>query len=213
MKSLQPFFKVDELAARWGVTRDAVLSYGANGQLQCGVFVTGFLAVEIHDGDELVSTGFWSGFIPVTPQSVAELWLNGKSASMQVLNTDCGKLVFVANYLPSSELDDGPVLVVDSLAVEAFEKSGAITECGVSTPADWRDGIRNVAWAAAVAISNRNDKLTANRLEKEMLATGAVELRNDAFHLKNPAFGLIDRQTWAKPKTIAGWVTDLKKIL
>ncbi|MBK7416147.1 MAG: hypothetical protein IPJ38_14600 [Dechloromonas sp.] len=45
--NLQPYFKIDEIATRWALSRDAVMSYGIDGQLKFGLFATGNLHVEV----------------------------------------------------------------------------------------------------------------------------------------------------------------------
>ena len=78
-------------------------------------------------------------------------------------------------------------------------------------PLEWSLGIRLVAWNAAVAIKKKGDKLTAQSLEQQMLDSGKVDLQNNQYRLKSTDASLSDRQMKAAPKTIAGWVTELKR--
>lgn len=224
MQLLPPYFKIDELANRWGVSSGAVMSYGIDGQLRFGLFVTGLLRVEVGEYVQqpsfpfvVESSGCWSGFIPIKTEMVAALYLNGETDRWQIPDTDCGKSVRVISYIPNDECNTAPTLMIAGDEVERFEREtmGGCATTG-SSPCqseDWEQGIRNAAWMAAVAIAKRNDKLTPNGLEKQMIDNGDVELIEGAYHLKNPACGLTDRQTSAKPKTIAGWVTELKKLV
>jgi len=87
---------------------------------------------------------------------------------------------------------------------------GAVDSETIEPPEKWARGIRRVAWDAAKAIVASSDKLTADGLEKAMLNSAKVELKNGEYQLKSTDASLTEREMRAKPKTIAGWVTDLK---
>ena len=88
---------------------------------------------------------------------------------------------------------------------------GASKSRDAKTPEKWRHGIRSVAFDAAKIIVANSGKLTADGLEKAMLTSGKVELKNGEYQLKSTDGSLNEREMKAKPKTIAGWVTELKK--
>lgn len=81
------------------------------------------------------------------------------------------------------------------------------------TPKEWARGIRRVAFDAAKAIVAGGGELTARGLEMAMLNSKNVELKKSEYQLQSTNASLGDREMKAKPKTIAGWVTDLKKLL
>ena len=88
-----------------------------------------------------------------------------------------------------------------------------VSDSGDAAPPDkWARGIRRVAFDAAKAIVANGAKLTAEGLGKAMLDSGDVELKSDEYQLKSTDANLTDREMKAKSKTIAGWVTDLKKL-
>lgn len=127
--NFQPYFKIDDVANRWGLSRDAVMSYGIAGQLKFGLFATGLLHVEVGSYgtppkyDFIVeSSGFWSGFIPIKPEMVAALYLNGGTDHWQIPDTSCGKSVCVLEYIPHDECDESPTLLVAGEEVERFER-------------------------------------------------------------------------------------------
>ncbi len=133
MTKSQPYFTVDELAERWEMTRDGVLSLGAEGLLTFGVFLSGILPVEVGSfecapGSKLPEFQVESslpcrGFIPVTPGTVAAIWLNGAISRIDIPNTDCGKVVIarLQDYIPFDENDEGGRLLVDLAEVERYE--------------------------------------------------------------------------------------------
>lgn len=229
MKISPPYFKADDLAKRWGISKDEVLSFGAAGELQFGVFMNGVLPIEICERSGppayesvVIDKGVWSGFVPVRPEMVAEIWIQGKTTCLQIPDTNCGRQVIPGDYIPSSECDEGPMLIVDRQEVERFEQSAEPSTRGSAEPIEttappigWARGIRVVAWDAAQKIVGRGDKLSAAALEKKMLDSGKVEFHSgsDEFRLKESSDELDDREYKAKPKTIAGWVTALKKLL
>jgi hypothetical protein len=88
---------------------------------------------------------------------------------------------------------------------------GASNSMDAKTPEKWSHGIRSVAFDAAKIIVANSGKLTADGLEKAMLTSGKVELKNGEYQLKSTDGSLNEREMKAKPKTIAGWVTELKK--
>lgn len=93
------------------------------------------------------------------------------------------------------------------------ERHGAVCDTSAAPPKEWARGIRHVAFGSSSAIVGRADKLTAAGLEKAMLDSGKVELKNDEYQLKSTDASLSEREMKAKPATIAGWVTALKKLL
>lgn len=214
------------------------MSYGITGQLKFGLYATGMLYVEIGsyglrpDSDFIVeSSGLWSGFIPIKPEMVAALYFNGATDYWQIPNTDCGKSVHVLEYIPIDGCDESPTLLITGDEVERFEfevmgfcdKPSALVDVdkvarkgdseASEPPKEWARGIRRVAFCAARGIVHRGDKLTAGGLEQAMLDSRMVELKGDEYQLKSTDAGLGEREMKAKPKTIAGWVTTLKKLL
>lgn len=137
MTKSQPYFTVDELAERWEMTRDGVASLGAEGLLKFGVFLSGLLPVEVGSFEcapgsklpefQVESSGLWQGFIPVTPSTVAAIWLNGATSRIHIPNTDCGKVVISRpqDYIPFDENDKGGRLLVDLAEVERYESKKA----------------------------------------------------------------------------------------
>ncbi len=90
---------------------------------------------------------------------------------------------------------------------------GASDSAGAVPPKQWARGIRRVAFDAAKVIVANDAYLTADGLEKAMLNSGRVGLNGGEYQLDSTDANLTDREIKAKPKTIAGWVTDLKTLL
>jgi hypothetical protein len=117
---------------------------------------------------------------------------------------------------PAVDLEAG--LYPNRTGLEAEQQAGpVIADQGAPAsdtnepPQEWQRGIRRVAWDAAAVIVERGDRLTPDGLEKQMLDSGKVELKEDEYHLKSSGSGLTEREMKAKPATIAGWVTAIKK--
>jgi hypothetical protein len=92
-------------------------------------------------------------------------------------------------------------------------QSGAAGSNTNDPPAGWARGIRRVAWDAAAVIVKKGVKLTGQGLEIAMHNSNKVELKNDEYQLKSTEGDLNEREMKVKPKTIIGWVTELKKLL
>lgn len=92
-------------------------------------------------------------------------------------------------------------------------QSGAAGSNTNDPPAEWARGIRRIAWDAAAVIVKKGDRLTTDGLGKQMLKSDKVELRTDEYCLNSTDYNLAEREMKAKPATIAGWVTALKKTL
>lgn len=213
--SLSPYFTIDDLADRWGLSRNAVCSYGADGQLSCGVFVTGHLHVEVgthgHAPEyefKVESNGLWRGYVPVTAETVAAIWLNSETAHLFIPDTDCKKHVHVLEYLPIDECDKGPRLVVAGDEVERFERevlrvcdkpvaglsSGANGVWQPELPDEWQRGLKLMAWHEAV-------KLVASERALPGLALWLALCARDDIKAKGRDSNKIE------PKTIQnGWV-------
>lgn len=165
MTKSQPYFTVDELAERWEMTRDGVASLGAEGLLKFGVFLSGLLPVEVGSFEcapgsklpefQVESSGLWQGFIPVTPSTVAAIWLNGATSRIHIPNTDCGKVVISRpqDYIPFDENDKGGRLLVDLAEVERYEskKAAASGTPDNNQPSQVRRGAREPATTKRMA--------------------------------------------------------------
>lgn len=125
----QPFFTVQDIASRWGVSESHVFSLGAAGCLKFGVFIPGAIHVEIgsyspeNNDFEVESSGLWSGFIPVSAEMVASIWQSGAASRLSIPNTDCGKAVCVISDVPFDECDQTRKLLVAGDDLEKFEAS------------------------------------------------------------------------------------------
>ena len=126
---MQPYFTINELSSRWGLSVDAIGGLGADGYIRFGVYITGLLLVEIGtygpgpDYKFIVEDAAqWSGFVPVTPRTVARAWTNRKTERLEIPDTNCGKVVRVVSLITSEENDEGPLLLVAADDVEKFER-------------------------------------------------------------------------------------------
>lgn len=127
---MPPFFTVDELVRRWGVSADVIGAYGAAGRLQFGVFVTGLLHVEIGDYGpapdyefRIEASGSWSGFVPISSKTVAAAWQSGSVERIDIPNTDCGKVVRVVSLIPYDMQETEMMLLVDAEELARFERA------------------------------------------------------------------------------------------
>lgn len=126
-----------------------------------------------------------------------------------------GALVALADLRAYAEsIGQRPVFLFPKVPTDSPPTGlGASESVAAEPPNEWQRGIRHVAFNVATAIVANGGKLTADGLGKAMLDSDKVELKNDEYQLKSSDVNLLDRELKTKPKTIAGWVTELKKLL
>ncbi len=124
-----PYITVTDLAARWGVSIDAIGALGADGRLRFGCIFPGTLILEFcrlntaGDGLEVIDTEAVRGFVYVTPETVSAAWQGGVTDRIEIPNTDSGELVRVSAYIPFS--DEGDELRVVAVLEDALEIESA----------------------------------------------------------------------------------------
>ena len=232
--NLQPYFKIDEIATRWALSRDAVMSYGIDGQLKFGLFATGNLHVEVGsfgpppDFDFAVeSSGFWSGFIPIKPEMVAALHLNGASDRWHIPDTDGGKSVRALAYVPHDECDEGPRLMVAGNEVERFERevlqacekpaACPLSGAGGVSPDEWKRGLKLFAWQEAAKLVERENALPGPALWLALCSRDDVKVKgrdSDKIEPKTIQNGWVRGEVGISKTQVCGqWRTKLENLL
>lgn len=208
----QPFFTIQELASRWGVSESAVFSLGANGSLQFGIFVPGFIHVEIgsHGTEnhefEVESAGFWSGFIPIAANMVTSVWQNGKASRLTIPDTDCGKVVRVVSDIPFDEFDQSSKLFVAQDDLEKFELTHRVAADNNPTSALSPCNELNIlAGMAADEIRKPGEFVTLNDLANHLTKDSVRKKHKNILHGQKGWHGV----SWIKA-AIKGWQDPLK---
>jgi hypothetical protein len=228
------FFTADDLAKRWGVTPEQVLQYGAEGLLQFGVYVDGFLMVEIGKSSPYPemefakeASGPWSGFIPVKKSMVARCWLHGGTEIIEIPDTDCGKEVRVLDYIPYPHPPGGEQsfrLLVSADDLDKFEQRNGLCSpidenaCDNESeaPQAWNVGMRRVAWEVARKFWEKNGRVSWSPLFDEMMTRTDVNIvdKGDKKELQycGSEFGAFKSETVLESTVKNDWASQLNKL-